>query len=45
MVANRRARMQWYALGAFLVVAVVLTLVIVTIYTEGEIFSLGGGPA
>ena len=38
--ANRRAQLQWYALGAFLVIAVAVVIVLITVYTDGGI---GGG--
>ena len=42
MVANRRAQLQWYALGALLVIVVVVTVVLVTLYTDGAIGGHGG---
>ncbi len=42
MVANRRAQLQWYALGALLVIVIVVAVILITAYTEGEIFILGG---
>lgn len=42
MVANRRAQLQWYALGALLVIAIVIAVVLVTVYTNGEIGGHGG---
>lgn len=35
--ANRKAMLQWYAVGAVVVVAVVTALVLITIFTEGEL--------
>ncbi len=37
MVANRKAQLQWYLLGALLVIAIVVAIVLITIYTDGEI--------
>jgi uncharacterized membrane protein YcjF (UPF0283 family) len=34
MVANRRAQLQWYALGGVLAVAIVVTIVLVSVLTE-----------
>ena len=39
MAANRKAQLQWYALGAAITIAVVVAIVLISIYTEG---SLGG---
>ena len=35
--AYRKARMQWYALGGFLAVAAIVTIVLISIYTEGSL--------
>lgn len=35
--ANRKARNQWYAIGALLVVAAVAAIVLVSIFTEGSL--------
>ena len=37
MAANRKARMQWYAVGAALFVAVAVVIILVTVLTEGEL--------
>ena len=37
MAANRRAQLQWYAFGAVLVIAIVLAIVLVTVFTDGQI--------
>ena len=42
MSANRKAQMQWYALGAALVVAVVAAIVLISMFTEGELPLYGG---
>ena len=39
MAANRKAQLQWYVLGGVLTVAVIVAIVLISIYTEG---SLGG---
>jgi hypothetical protein len=36
LVANRRAQLQWYLLGGFFAAAVLVTIVLVSIYTEGN---------
>lgn len=40
--ASRKARMQWYMLGGFLVAAIIVAIVLITIYTEGTVFSQHG---
>ena len=35
--ANRKARLQWYAIGGFLFAATVAAIVLVTIFTEGSL--------
>lgn len=42
MVANRKAQLQWYAVGAVVVAAIVIAIVLITLYTEGEIPYTGG---
>ena len=42
MAANRKARLQWYAVAAVLVIVIIATIVLVTVFTEGELFSTGG---
>lgn len=42
MAANRKAQLQWYAVGAVLVAAIIIAIVLITIYTEGEIPYTGG---
>lgn len=38
--AARRARMQWWILGGGLAAAVILTIVLISVFTEGEIPSI-----
>ena len=40
MAANRKAQMQWWALGGAIAIAAIAAIVLISIYTEG---SLGGG--
>lgn len=35
--AARKARMQWYVIGAILVIAIVAAIVLISIFTEGSI--------
>ena len=42
MAANRKAQLQWYFVGAALVAAIVIAIVLVTVYTDGEIPYSGG---
>lgn len=37
IAANRKAQMQWYALGAAVTIAVVAAIILISIYTEGSI--------
>lgn len=39
--ANRKARRQWYLLAAALVIITIAAIVLVTMFTEGEIPSVG----
>ena len=41
--ANRRARLQWWILGGTLAVAAVVTIVLLSVYTEGSFFGGLGG--
>jgi len=36
--ANRKAQLQWYIVAGVLVLAVVAAIVLVTVFTDGEIF-------
>lgn len=42
--AARKAQIQWYAIGAALVVAVAATIVIISVFTEGELPTYGVDP-
>lgn len=35
--AYRKARLQWYLLGGVIAVAVVVAIVLISIYTEGDL--------
>ena len=37
MAANRKAQLQWYAMGAALVIAIVAAIVLVVVFTDGAI--------
>jgi len=38
--ANRKARMQWYIVGALIVLAVVGAIILISVMTEGSLPSL-----
>lgn len=40
--ANRKARNQWYMIGAVLVIATVAAIVLISIFTEGSLPTQGG---
>ena len=42
IVANRKAQMQWNALAGALTIAVVGAIVLISIFTEGELPLFGG---
>jgi len=42
MAANRKAQLQWYAVGAVLVLAVAAAIILISIYTEGSLPTNGG---
>lgn len=41
--ANRKAQLQWYAIGIGLAVTVAAIIVLISIYTEGELPIYGHG--
>ena len=43
MAANRKAQLQWYAVAAVLTIAVVVAIVLITIYTDGDVGYGHGG--
>lgn len=42
LAANRKARLQWYAVAAVLALAVLITIILITIYTDGELSGVTG---
>lgn len=37
LAAQRKARRQWYIVGALVIIAIVAAIVLISIFTEGEI--------
>lgn len=37
LAANRKARLQWYLVAGIVVVAIIVAIILISIYTEGEI--------
>jgi type VI protein secretion system component VasF len=35
--AARRARLQWWIIGAVLAIAVIVTIILISVYTEGSL--------
>ena len=44
MAANRKAQLQWWLLGGGLFAAVVITIVLVSLFTEGSLPTQNGIP-
>lgn len=37
LAANRKARLQWYMVGGLVVLAIIVAIILIAIFTDGEI--------